>query len=734
MKSDRVCVVFLLLAATTLAQTQSYIISTYAGGAPPPTPSPALHMWIGYPQFLAADAAGNIYFSTDYDASFQYVFKMDKDGVVTRVAGIGRAGFSGDGLPAVNAQLSRPAGLAVDNDGNLFIADTVNIRIRKVSPDGIISTVAGNGTTGYSGDGGPAINAQLGAAPYGYVLFAPMNIAVDSAGNLFIADYHRIRKVSPDGIINTVVDQISGPLAVDNAGNLFIASNMANPNVVVKVAPDGTMTTVAGGGPVSGNTLGWTGVTSSACLDDLSGDGGPATQTGFCELRSLALDSAGNLFVGEAYYVDPGAEGYAWALRKISSDGIITTVAGNANGYRSVADGEPATSGMLFGSSVALDRAGNIFLAFGESIREITPDGIINHVAGGGFGNEHFSGDGGPATSAQLFHPNSVAVDGSGNLFIADQNRRVRKVTPDGIITTFAGGGTLSGTAADGGPATSAALALNTYSAEFSNGLLAVDGAGNLFIVDNGTLIRQVSPDGIITTVAGGGTLDGSQADGGPATSVHFKRVAGIAADPAGNLYIAEPEAQRVRKVTPDGIISTFAGTGTEGPSGDGGLATRAQLASPFAVAADNAGNVFIADGLGQHLRQVTPAGFIYTIAGNGKRPNGMFAQPSGDGGPALAAVLYMNGIAADSAGDLFLASAGAASIREITSDGYINTIAGSTQPCCTHGYSGDGGAATQTTFGDTSSVAVDRAGNVYIADQFNNAVRVLRPVNGSSN
>ena len=369
---------------------------------------------------------------------------------------------------------------------------------------------------------------------------------------------------------------------------------------------------------------------------------------------------------------------------------------------------------------MAVDRSGNLFIADDEDIRRISAAGIISTVAGQGVcasgdivcaqgdqawrAHQRFSGDGGPATNAMLSFPSSVAVDGTGNLFIRDEeNLRVRRVAPDGTITTVAP--TLSRTDPGG-----------SYPAAG----LAVDGIGNLFIGETDR-VRRLASDGTITTVAGGGTLAVSAADGGQATNALLTRVGGIATDAAGNLYIAEPGAFRVRKVTPDGIITTFAGIGVDGTSGDGGPAIRAPLAWPIGVAVDGAGNVFIALGANQ-IREVTPDGLIFTLAGNGK------PCCSGDGGPATAAALAVNAIATDSVGDLFVSEAVLQGIREITPDGVINTIAGCGGPCPSQ-YSGDGGPATDARFSLTYGIAVDRVGNVYVVDTYNNVVRVLRPV-----
>ena len=334
--------------------------------------------------------------------------------VISTVAGNDSAGYSGDGGPATVASLSAPYGIAADGSGSLFIADYHNQRIRKVSSSGIISTVAGNGSLGFSGDGGPATAASLKV---------PLGVAVDGSGNLFIADQvnSRIRKVSSSGIISTV----------------------------------------AGNGSFS-----------------YSGDGGPATAAGLNQPDGVAVDGSGNLYI-----VDLGN----YVIRKVSPSGIISTVAGNGS-MDSSGDGGAATAASFMEPvSVAIDGSGNLFIAdkLNSRIRKVSSSGIISTVAGNG--SFSYSGDGGPATAASLYFPYSVIVDGGGNLFIADEdNSRIRKVSPSGIISTVAGNGS-SGYSGDGGPATAASL--NVPSG------VAVSSGGNLFIADGGNeVVRKISP------------------------------------------------------------------------------------------------------------------------------------------------------------------------------------------------------------------------------------------------
>ena len=283
----------------------------------------------------------------------------------------------------------------------------------------------------------------------------------------------------------------------------------------------------------------------------------------------------------------------------------------------------------------------------------------ITTIAGNG--TKGFSGDGGPATSAELAAPEGMAMDAAGNLYFVDvQNFRVRKISSSGTISTVAGTGT-RGSSGDGGPATSAAMV------PFS---VAVDSAGNLYITDIAR-IRKVTPSGTISTVAGTGR-GGFSGDGGPATSAQIFAPEGVAVDTAGNIYIADTDNHRIRKVTPAGTITTVAGNGTKGFSGDGGPATGASLNDPTRVTVDAQGNLYIADEQNNRVRKVTAAGVISTLAGTG------IGGYSGDGGPATSAMLFTPyDVAVDAAGNVYIADSQNNRIREVTPDGKINTVAG---------------------------------------------------------
>jgi hypothetical protein len=332
--------------------------------------------------------------------------------------------------------------------------------------------------------------------------------------------------------------------------------------------------------------------------------------------------------------------------------------------------------------------------------------GTITTVAG--TGRPGFSGDNGPATQARLDYPLGLAFDGAGSLYIADSfNYRVRKVSPDGTITTVAGTGK-PGFAGDGGKATAAQL-----DGPFS---LVVDGAGDLFIADFGNnRVRKVAPDGIITTAAGVGGNGGFSGDNGPATDARLNDPIGLAVDALGNLFIAEKGNYRVRKVSPEGVITTAAGSGANRSSGDGGLATEAGIL-PFGLAVDAGGNLFIAENpvpydrsTSHRVRKVRPDGIITTVVGTGK------AGFSGDGGKATDAQLNTpSSLAVDTAGNLFVSDYNNYRVRKIDAvTGMITTVAGIGKKK----YAGDGGLATETGLRGPGGSAIDPVGNLLIAD-----------------
>ncbi len=343
---------------------------------------------------------------------------------------------------------------------------------------------------------------------------------------------------------------------------------------------------------------------------------------------------------------------------------------------------------------------------------------VITTVAG--VNNQGYAGDGGPATSASLSNPEGVVVDSAGNVYFADKgNYAVREVNTGGIINSIAGPGSLifGAPIGDGGPATSANFA-------WTNSLfaaVAMDAAGNLYISDSGHgRVRKINTSGIISTVAGSGT-PGSGGDGGPATSASLFAPAGIVLDKAGNLYIADPSVGRVRKVDTSGNISTVAGTGTVGYSGDGGLASSAQILPPIGLAMDAKGNLYIAEsGAGvPHVRKVDTSGIITTFAGSGSSTG--FA---GDGGPAVNAQLNtLAGLAVDQAGNVYIADAGNYRIRKVDTSGIITTVAGTGQ--IDLGGNGDGGAAISAAL-QPSGLAFDATGNLYVADRSAGRIRKI--------
>jgi uncharacterized protein (TIGR03437 family) len=678
----------LLVALSSAAMAQN-TITTYAGSNWVfPNGSKAVNAPLGQVQSVATDAAGNVFISNIDDGQ---IYKVDPNGVLALVAGNGTAGFSGDGGPATAAALNFPRGIAVDSSGNLYIADTLNNRVRKVTPAGVISTLAGTGAAGFSGDGGPATAALLSSNVWA--------VTADQSGNVYIADRanNRIRRVGPDGTISTFAGTGAagfsgdgGPatsaalrspagLAVDSAGNVYISDTS---NQRVRRIVNGVINTVAGTGQAG-----------------FSGDGAAATSAQLFGVRGLAVAPDGTVYV---------ADSNNFRVRRFTIGGVITTVAGTGV-TNFTGDGGLATSATLsFIEDIALASDGRLFLADFENFRvRVVNGGNIATFAGNG--NAHYSGDGGPATNAVLNAPSGLARDKGGNLYICDQlANRIRRIDPFGTIDVVAGSNR-PGFGGDGGPATQASMSFPVD--------VKFDPAGNLYIADSSNnRVRKVTPSGVISTLAGTGAT-GFSGDGGAATAARLNDPSGLALDAAGNLYVSDLGNFRVRKITPAGIITTFAGNGTSGSGGDGGQATNATLTGPVGLAFDSAGNLYIADAGATVVRKVTPTSVISTFAGNGQ---GGFA---GDGGPASGAALAgPQGVSVDGSGNVNIVDSFNNRIRQVTPDGKIHTIAG----IGTAGLSGDGGPATAAELNSPYAIDIDLAGNLYIADG-NGRIRLIR-------
>lgn len=589
---------------------------------------PATAASLNNPFGLALDPSGNLVFS---ESGNHRLRKVDlTTGIITTIAGTGPAGFLGDGGPATAARLNTPRHILIAPSGEIYIADLGNQRVRKIDVSGIITTIAGDGVIGYSGDGGPAINARF---------YNPFSFALDGQGNLFVSDVdnHRVRRISTTGIITTVVGNgtnifggdggratLAGVIsptrpAFDAAGNLYVPSSIPEHRVrkvvpgadgLITGAADEIITTIAGNG-----------------VGGYGGDGGPATAAAVFRPFAVSVDNAGNLLIADLGNL---------RLRRIDPSGTITTVGGNGLCCYS-ADQRPAIHATLnFPTGIALDASGNYYIADRDNhrIRVVNKQGAPVTIAGltiqpghirtiAGNGTAGYGGDGGASTAALVNSPYFIEVDSSGAIYFSDYgNQRIRKINALGVITTVVGNGA-AGFSGDGGPAVNAAL-----NGPFG---LAFDSQGNLFFSDlSNHRVRRVGTTGIISTVAGNGST-AFAGDGGRATLAAISYPTELSFDAAGNLYIPVSLPQhRVRKVVPgadslitgaaDEIITTVAGNGTAGYGGDGGPATGASLNRPYGTVTNSTGTIYIADAYNYRIRTVDPANTISTAIGNGTK------------------------------------------------------------------------------------------------------------------
>ena len=760
---------------------------------------------LSYPAGIATDRSGNLYIADSWNHRIR---KIDTAGTITTLAGTGYSGYLGDGGSASQSRLAYPADVAVDAAGNVYVADSWNHRVRKVDATGSISTVAGRGWPDDQGDDGPAVEARLAY---------PVSVTADAADNVYVIAYafetanHRVRRIdASSGVITAFAGTGAegyagdgGPaaearlayptgVASDTAGNIYVADAR---NARVRVVRTGLQATIPLG--QSGDTLALVVDTEAGGVLTydgkpvvpgrrveapngntyalLAGENGGVVGEYIPERQQLRIGSGtvtltrqedrtwriGNEAIENGHRYSIGGREYVLELsdgRWVLPDYVIDTVAG---GNTKVKEGVNAARASLERPwGVAVDAAGNVYVAEAARprIRKVDGSGVIATFAGTGEWGSN--GDGGPATEAQLNWPRALALDAEGSLFVADElNHRIRRIDRRGIITTFAGTGDCC-YSGDGGKAINAQI-------RDPEGI-AVDAMGNIYVANGLDRVRRIDASGIITTFAGTGER-GFSGDGGPATEAQLNRPIAVATDKVGNVYVADRENHRVRMIDPNGTITTVAGTGAEGFGGDGGTATQAQLNRPMAVATDGLGSVLVADEGNYRVRKIDPSGVITTFAGNGR------CCREGDGGPATRARLQAEGIAVDGKGNVYI-SDGWRRIRRVDSSGVITTFAGNGEPDFSessgkaldvvlenphgvaalpsgdmlfadrfqvwkldssgamsvfagsgqYGYTGDGGSAVQARMKWIRGLTADSSGNVYVADSYNYRVRKI--------
>ena len=541
--------------------TSSGVVSTLAGlagssGSADGTGSAAR---FDGPSGVAVDSSGNVYVADQYNHTIR---KITSGGVVSTLAGLAGSSGSADGTGSA-ARFNRPNGVAVDGSGNVYVADSSNHTIRRITSAGAVSTVAGSsGMFGIEDGTGSAARFNR-----------PNGVAVDGSGNVYVADSsnHTIRRITSGGAVSTLagLGRSSGSgdgtgsaarfyfprgVAADASGNVYVADS--SNHTIRQITPGGVVSTLAGSAGSFGST---------------DGTGNAAR---FHNPNGLAVGSSGNVYV---------ADQSNHTIRQITSDGVVSTLAGLASSGGS-ADGTGSVARFNFPAGVAVDGSGNVYVADSDNhtIRKITSGGIVSTLAGlaGSLGSADGTG-----SAARFNYPFGVAVESSGNVYVADySNHTVRRITSGGMVSTLAGSTGIFG--GQDGTASTARF-------YFPRGV-AVDGSGNVYVADyfNHT-IRRITSGGIVSTLAGSADISGSE--DGTGSAARFRYPGGVAVDGSGNVYVADRSNQTIRKITPGGIASTVAGlTGSVGsPDGTG---SAARFRSPAGVAVDGSGTVYVAD------------------------------------------------------------------------------------------------------------------------------------------
>jgi sugar lactone lactonase YvrE len=681
-RSSAAAITALILLAAS-AHAQLFNFTTFAGSAAQGNVDGVTNVSeFNNPGGITMDTFGNMYVADTADNTIR---KITANGTVSTFAGSPGVSGSADG-DGTNALFSAPQGIAVDSSGNVYVADTGNDAIRKITPAGVVSTLAG-----WAGNVGSANGLGTNAA-----FDAPEGLAVDASGVIFVADTWNdtIRAVSPSGSVSTYVGQAGifgstnavgtnalfyepGGVAVDSSDDIFVADT--GNNVIREIVPGGTVTTLAGSVGTFGSA------------------NGAGTNALFNAPQGIAIDSSGNLYVAD--YLNN-------AIRKVTSAGVVTTIAGSPGNFGSV--NGAGTNALFWGPEGIVVCPTNDNLVFvadtgNSAIRLILPSGIkvLTSTYAGNASAGSADSTGG---AARFYWPMDVASDGQGNFYVADaQNNTIRKIAANGTVTTFAGFPGVAGSA----NATGTNASFNHPQA------VAVDASENVYVADTGnSVVREITPAGTVSTLAGlPGNIGSSDGDG---TAAQFDAPQGIAVNSSGDVFVADTMNHTIREIAPGGMVTTFAGTAGNFGSADGTNSV-AQFDRPAALAIDPSGNLFVADMFNHAIREVTPGGVVSTIAGLAR----VFGDS--DGTNATATFFEPQGIAVGNGDTVYVADAGNDSVRQLTPSGtnwIVTTIAG------WPGVSGSAdGSGIGARFCYPAGMAVS-GGSLFVADAANNTIR----------
>lgn len=675
----------LLLARPVEAQSvyENYTFVTLAGPAGTAgsgsADGPDAAARFSNPIGIARDAGGNLYV---VDQVNNVIRKITPAGFVTTLAGLAGVAGTNDGVGAA-ARFNSPFGIAIDSNTNLYVAENGNDTIRKISLSGVVTTFAG--APGVSG----SANGTLTTARFSF----PTCIAVDASNNVYVADTgnNTIRKITPAGQVTTLagqpgsagqgsrdgtgaIAQFNQPtgIGVDATGNIYVTDS-AN-DTIRKITSKGAVTTLAGAAGISGT------------------DDGTNDTARFSTPDGITVDSSGNIYV---------ADTFNHTIRFVTPAGVVTTLVGSA-GHSGSLDSTNTAALFHFPIAIAIDQSTNLFVVdFGnDAIRQVTASLAVTTLAGqaGGLGSVDATG-----SAARFNFPAALALDSSNDLYVADfDNETIREITPAGVVTTLAGVATVSGTNDGVGSA-----------ARFSSPLgVAVDQNGNVLVADSANdEIREISPQGSVSTLAGiSGQIGASN---GTVAVAQFDQPFDVAVDTNGNVFVADTHNNAIREITPDGNVTTFAGLASPLISGtNDGVGTNAQFNFPSGLAVDANNNVFVADRDNFTIREITPGASVSTFAGI---PG---TSGSADGVGSAATFNFPFGVAVDASGNVYVGDTGN-TIRKITPAGTVTTIAGLA------GQTGNlDGTGSDARFDAPEGVAVDSQGNVYVADAANQSIR----------